>query len=143
MFSEDTVSAPRRTTVSARRYSSTMATFRDLVFALVASVPYGKVTSYGRLAAALGQPRKAREVGWALSSIPEELHLNAHRVVNVDGFLSGGWAFGAPEVQRALLEDEGVSFLPDGRVDFDRHLWPQDAARAAAERTLAQARERS
>jgi methylated-DNA-protein-cysteine methyltransferase-like protein len=115
-----------------------MASFRDLVFALVPRVPPGQVTSYGRLAAALGHPGKAREVGWALSSIPEDANLNAYRVVNRDGFLSGGWAFGAPEVQRALLEQEGVEFLPDGRVDLERFLWPEEAARAAAREILQQ-----
>jgi methylated-DNA-protein-cysteine methyltransferase-like protein len=109
-----------------------MPTFRQLVFGLVVCVPSGRVTSYGRLAAALGQPRKAREVGWALSSIPENMNLNAHRVVGRDGTLSGGWAFGAPEVQRALLEQEGVGFCPDGRVDLDHFLWPESDARSAA-----------
>jgi methylated-DNA-protein-cysteine methyltransferase-like protein len=113
-------------------YTVHMPTFRQLVFALVVCVPSGKVTSYGRLAAALGQPRKAREVGWALSSIPENVNLNAHRVVGRDGSLSGGWAFGAPEVQRALLEQEGVRFRADGRVDLDGFLWPESAARSAA-----------
>ena len=113
-----------------------MPTFRDLVFALVLRVPRGRVTSYGRLAAALGHPRKAREVGWALSSIPEDADLNAYRVVNRDGFLSGGWTFGAPEVQRALLEQEGVRFLLDGRVDLARYLWPEEATRAAAREIL-------
>lgn len=109
-----------------------MAVFREQVFELLARVPRGRVTSYGRLAAALGDPRRAREVGWALDSIPDYATLNAHRVVNRDGFLSGGWAFGHPDVQRAWLEGEGVEFLPDGRVDLDRYLWSEEATRDAA-----------
>jgi methylated-DNA-protein-cysteine methyltransferase related protein len=100
--------------------------FPDRVYQLVQTIPYGRVTSYGRLALALGHPRGARRVGWALSRTPSELHLNAHRVVGHDGYLSGGWAFGAPEVQRALLEAEGVEFKPDGRVDLQRFLWSED-----------------
>lgn len=113
-----------------------VARFRDLIYALVARIPPGRVSSYGRLAAALGQPRKGREVGWALASHSDGPAIPAHRVVNRDGFLSGGWAFGAPEVQRALLEAEGVRFLPGGRVDLARHLWPEEETRAAAREIL-------
>ena len=41
-----------------------------------------------------------------------------HRVVNHAGRTAPGW----PE-QRALLEDEGVTFKPDGHVDLKRHRW--------------------
>ena len=97
--------------------------FNRRVYALVALVPEGKVTTYGALAAALGDPRKAREVGWALQGMPEDVRVPAHRVVNREGKLSGGWAFGGLEVQRRLLEDERIGFLPDGRVDLATHLW--------------------
>jgi methylated-DNA-protein-cysteine methyltransferase-like protein len=111
--------------------------FRDLVYALVAEVPRGRVTSYGRLASALGQRGRSREVGWALATTPPAVRLPAHRVVRVDGRMAGGAAFGSPEVQRALLEAEGVRFRPDGRVDLDRHLWPPEAAEAAGQRVRA------
>lgn len=115
-----------------------MAGFNELVYALVTRIPSGRVTSYGRLAAALGQPRKAREVGWALASLPGRSPVPAHRVVNRDGHLSGGWAFGAPEIQRGMLEAEGVTFLVDGRVNLARHLWPEEQTRAAAREILEQ-----
>ncbi|MCL4464745.1 MAG: MGMT family protein [Chloroflexi bacterium] len=102
--------------------------FNARVYALVRLVPEGKVTSYGALAAALGDPRKAREVGWALKATPEGLDVPCHRVVNREGALSGGWAFGGPEVQRHLLELEDVRFLPDGRVDMVRHFWRPEPA---------------
>lgn len=47
----------------------------------------------------------------------------AYRVVNSRGALSGGWAFGGEHMQRALLEAEDVTFLPDGRVQLKAHLW--------------------
>lgn len=106
-----------------------MACFNDRVYHLVARIPRGKVTSYGRIAVALGSPRAAREVGWAMAAIPDELNLPAHRVVRVDGAMAGGRAFGSPAVQRALLEAEGVGFQSDGRVDLRLHLWePVDDA---------------
>jgi methylated-DNA-protein-cysteine methyltransferase-like protein len=113
-------------------------TFRELVFGLVAQLPRGRVSSYGRLASALGQRGQSRQVGWALSSIPPGLPLPAHRVVRVDGRMAGGSAFGSPDVQRGLLEAEGVRFLKDGRVDLSRHLWPQEQLEAAARRVRRQ-----
>jgi methylated-DNA-protein-cysteine methyltransferase-like protein len=97
--------------------------FRDEVYALVARIPPGRVMTYGGIAAALGQPHRAREVGWALAATPRALNLPAHRVVNRVGALSGGWAFGHPAVQRARLEAEGVPFRPDGRVDLASCFW--------------------
>ncbi|MHB1007180.1 MAG: MGMT family protein [Chloroflexota bacterium] len=102
--------------------------FKQRVYALVYLVPEGKVTTYGAVAAAMGDPRKAREVGWALQGMPAVVRAPAHRVVNREGRLSGGWAFGGPEVQRRLLVDEGITFLPDGRVDLAVHLWLPEPA---------------
>lgn len=107
--------------------------FSAAVYALVRHVPEGRVTTYGALAAALGHPRRAREVGWALKSMPDDVDAPAHRVVNREGKLSGGWAFGGPEVQRRLLEVEGITFLEDGRVDMERHLWLPDGDPPPAE----------
>src|SRR5205814_2187952 len=97
--------------------------FERRVAALVAAIPPGKITTYGLIAAALGDPRKAREVGWVLYDLPEGHAVPAHRVVNREGKLSGAWAFGHPELQHDRLVEDGVSFLPDGRVDLARHLW--------------------
>jgi methylated-DNA-protein-cysteine methyltransferase-like protein len=48
-------------------------------------------------------------------------------VVNRNGELTGGWAWGHPSVMRALLEEEGVTFVGEYRVDLERHLWePED-----------------
>ena len=100
--------------------------FNQMVYQLVRQIPKGRVTSYGAIARALGDPRKAREVGWALYAKPEGEAAPAHRVVNREGKLSGGWAFGSPDVQRKLLEAEGVGFLPDGSVDLSTHMWWPD-----------------
>ncbi len=107
--------------------------FNRLVYEVVSRIPHGKVTTYGLIAATLGDPRKAREVGWALNAKPKEVSAPAHRVINREGRLTGGWAFGNPDVQHALLEAEGVTFLPDGRVNLDRHLWrPEESLADAA-----------
>jgi methylated-DNA-protein-cysteine methyltransferase-like protein len=93
------------------------------VYQLVSSIPYGKVATYGQIAALLGDPRGARTVGWALHRNPDAGRVPCHRVVNRKGELSGGFAFGGVERQRSLLEEEGVHFLPDGRADLERDLW--------------------
>jgi methylated-DNA-protein-cysteine methyltransferase-like protein len=99
------------------------AEFTRAVYALVGRIPYGRVTTYGHLARALGSVRGARMVGWALHAPPPELDLPCHRVVNRYGELSGGWHFGHPDVMRKLLTDEGVPFIAEYRVDLERSLW--------------------
>jgi methylated-DNA-protein-cysteine methyltransferase-like protein len=92
--------------------------FFTQIYAVVGMIPYGEVVSYGQIARMLGRPRAAREVGWALSSCPEELPWQ--RVVKADGSITGGIH---AEIRRALLAEEGVAFLPDGRVDMEAHRW--------------------
>ena len=101
-------------------------TFFTRVFAVVASIPRGRVTTYGAIARALGTPRAARSVGWALSLAPGEDALPCHRVVDRNGFLSGGWHWGHPDVMAGLLSDEGVPFLETYRVDLAACLWLPD-----------------
>ncbi len=100
--------------------------FYAAVFSLVASIPRGRVTTYGTIAYALGRPNGARAVGWALSIAPPEGRLPCHRVVNRDGFLSGGWHWGHPDIMAALLRDEGVPFVAPHRVDIRACLWLPD-----------------
>ena len=92
------------------------------VYTLVAGVPYGRVTTYGDLALALGRPRHARLVGYALAHCPDDVDIPAHRVVNHHGEVSRAWGGGHPEEQAALLRAEGVAFTRDGRVDLRRHI---------------------
>lgn len=77
-------------------------------------VPWGRVTTYGRLACLLGVPGGARAVGWALAHNPFPVIIPCHRAVRSDGHL-GGFR-GGLLMKRALLEQEGVPFAPDGRV---------------------------
>lgn len=97
--------------------------FVEKVYELARAIPSGRVTTYGALARALGQPARSREVGWALGALREGHTVPAHRVVNADGVLSGGWAFGSPEVQRSLLEAEGIRFDERGNVPLEAFLW--------------------
>jgi methylated-DNA-protein-cysteine methyltransferase-like protein len=96
----------------------------ERTYEVVRQVPEGRVASYGQVARMLGEPRKARFVGFALHASPGMAGgVPCHRVVFKDGSLAPGFAFGGPDEQRRLLEGEGVSFLPNGRVDMDRCAW--------------------
>lgn len=103
------------------------SSFRERVLHVVALIPRGKVTTYGRIAESLGLPRNGRQVGGALSRSPDSPHYPCHRVVDRNGNLRGGWAFGHPDIMRHMLLDEGVSFLPDGCVDLAGCLWEPGA----------------
>ena len=89
--------------------------FFQKVYRLVAAIPYGKVVSYGDIAAAIEYPRRARFVGYAMRVCPDELPW--HRVVKADGSIAGG---GFAPLRETLLRQEGVPFLPDGRVDLQK-----------------------
>lgn len=97
--------------------------FYDRVYAIVARIPYGRVTTYGRIAQALGSIRGARLVGWALATVPDGHDLPCHRVVNRIGELSGGWHFGHPDIMRARLLAEGIPFRDEYQVDLAKCLW--------------------
>lgn len=99
-----------------------MNTF-EKIYKVVKSIPKGKVASYGQVALLAGNPRWSRVVGYALHVNPEPIKIPCHRVVTKDGSLSKAFAFGGENMQRTLLAEEGVEFLPDGRVDINRFLW--------------------
>ena len=97
--------------------------FTKRIYEVVKQIPKGRVASYGQVAMLAGNPRGARGVGFALHRNPEPGVIPCHRVVFKDGSICTGYAFGGPEVQRAMLEAEGVPFLPDGRIDMARARW--------------------
>jgi methylated-DNA-protein-cysteine methyltransferase-like protein len=93
-----------------------------LIHSIIAQIPAGKVATYGQIAAMAGMPRAARTVVWAIHS-PAEEDLPYHRVVAKTGRLAPEHVFGGCDIQRDMLEAEGVTFLPDGSIDMERHLW--------------------
>lgn len=109
--------------LSALGYSALADPFFEQVWTIVATIPRGRVTTYGAIARALGSPGAARTVGWAMRAAPGGSKLPCHRVVKATGELSPADAFGGPGVQRSLLEEEGVAFETSGRVDMKRCFW--------------------
>lgn len=97
--------------------------FTARVYRTVRKVPPGRVVSYGGVAALLGQPRAARGVGQALHALPEGSDVPWWRVVNRNGEISIRGIVHGPQLQRALLEAEGVHFDRAGRIDWKRFGW--------------------
>ncbi len=97
--------------------------FFEDVYGVVRQIPKGRVTTYGQVAKLLGKPTKAKVVGWALHSNPYPGEVPCHRIVNRNGELSGGFAFGGLEAQKKLLEEEGILFEQDGTVDLEKYMW--------------------
>ena len=104
-----------------------MAGFYDAVYAVVRAIPAGRVATYGQVARLAGRPRGARQVGYALAALetrdPRPDRVPWHRVVNACGGISMRARPGAEEVQRLLLEAEGVVFDGAGRVSLERFAW--------------------
>lgn len=96
-----------------------MTTF-EKVYAAVKLIPRGSVATYGQVAAALGNPRLARVVGYALHANPEPGIIPCHRVVRRDGAVAPAFAFGGAGRQAELLRAEGVVFVDETRVDMAR-----------------------
>ena len=95
-----------------------MNTFEQ-VYKIVQQIPRGYVTTYGSIALAMGRPRQAQMVGWALHVNPHPGIIPCHRVVNASGKLSGSFAFGGKNEQYHLLAAEGVKFVDIDTVHPD------------------------
>lgn len=93
------------------------AGFRARVYALVRAIPAGRVMGYGHVAAALGTPGMARQVGWALAALPADTDVPWQRVLRSSGHIAAAGSPGRSTLQRALLEAEGVVFVGD-RADM-------------------------
>jgi len=96
--------------------------FYERVVKFIKTVPAGKVATYGQIADYAGNPRAAREVAYILHSSSEKENLPWQRVINSKGRISMKPGRGY-ELQKRLLEDEGVVFDEEGRIDFDKFLW--------------------
>ena len=100
-----------------------MGAFNDKVYEVVRQIPEGYVATYGDIARAIGQPRKALFVGYAMHSSLEPGAIPCHRVVYKDGHFWAREEDGSPSAQRIMLEREGVPFLDYDLVDLAACHW--------------------
>jgi methylated-DNA-protein-cysteine methyltransferase related protein len=94
-------------------------------YEVVKRIPSGRVATYGSVANEAGMPGRARQVGYAMAALPDDHDVPWHRVINARGEVSrraGGTAF--EQIQRTVLESEGVRFDTRGRIDLDAYGWP-------------------
>jgi methylated-DNA-protein-cysteine methyltransferase-like protein len=92
-------------------------------YEIIQRIPKGRVATYGQIANIAGFPGYARQVGYALNSLPEGIDVPWHRVINSKGMISikkGGFY---DNIQRLLLEEEGVNFDNRNRVSLTKHKW--------------------
>lgn len=102
------------------------------IYEVVRAIPRGKVATYGQVARLAGIPNGARQVGYALHSLPEGSPVPWHRVLNARGEVSLRSEGASDRIQRVLLEREGVAFNAKNRVDFETALWIPAARKAGA-----------
>jgi methylated-DNA-protein-cysteine methyltransferase-like protein len=95
----------------------------EIVYAVVAAIPRGRVATYGQIAELAGLPRQARQVGYALAALAGGSRVPWHRVVNARGEVSPRAQTGDEARQRALLEREGIEFDADDRISLARFGW--------------------
>lgn len=93
------------------------------IYRIVRRIPHGRVATYGQVASLAGLPGHARQVGYALHALPDGEDIPWHRVVNAQGQISARSQRGDDQLQRYLLESEGVVFDRNGRLSLDRFRW--------------------
>ena len=94
---------------------------KERVYEFLKTVPSGKVITYSQIATFLGNRNLARAVGNILHSNPDPAHIPCHRVVNSRGEVAANFAFGGGMAQRELLEEEGIVFEANGRIDLEKY----------------------
>lgn len=95
----------------------------EMVYQLVLQIPRGRVMTYGQISRLLDERLSAQGVGWALGATPaDKRSIPWHRVVNSKGGISSKRS-AQSNLQRLLLEEEGVEFDSSGRLSLERYLW--------------------
>jgi methylated-DNA-protein-cysteine methyltransferase related protein len=124
----------RPVTPAPRRPGAGFDKVFEKIYRLVLRIPPGRVMTYGQIAHLLEERYSARLVGWAMHATPhDERNIPWHRVINSRGGISTGRVIlQEPELQRLMLEAEGVVFDERGHCDLSSHQWSprQRAARA-------------
>lgn len=96
--------------------------YKEIVYDRVSYIPSGHVVTYGQIAEGL-PGITARMVGTALSKTPEGTVIPWHRVVNSGGKISMRGDGDSEELQKILLEKEGVVFKTSKKIDLKIYKW--------------------
>jgi len=108
---------------------SSNSDFFEKVYEVVRQIPYGRVSTYGAIAKAIGAAKSARTVGYAMNASHQYDDVPAHRVVNRNGALTGKHHFPGTHVMQQMLEAEGIEVIDDQIINFKKHLWIPEVQR--------------
>ena len=96
----------------------------EIIYTIVNEVPFGKVATYGQIAAIVSPGLPARIVGYALHGLPDGTKIPWHRVINSKGKISYSVTrHDHDSLQQKLLEQEGIKFTSDGIINLKEYLW--------------------
>jgi methylated-DNA-protein-cysteine methyltransferase related protein len=110
--------------MTTSKTSAMTGTAYDRIYRVVACIPSGTIATYGQVADLAGLGGKARLVGYALFRIPIPADVPWHRVINAQGEISYSLTReGGDYLQRSLLEDEGIVFTKQGKIDLNTYRW--------------------
>ena len=99
------------------------------IYQVVRRIPRGRVATYGQVASLAELGGHARQVGYAMHAIPEDVFVPWQRVINAKGEVSPRAEPGMERLQQSMLEDEGLVFEANGRIDLGRYQWRPRMAR--------------
>ena len=99
----------------------------DRIYNTVRQIPVGKVATYGQIADLAGLYGKARLVGYALFRVQIADDIPWQRVINSKGEISYSFKRqGGDYLQKVMLEEEGIEFKPNGKIDLNKYRWQPD-----------------
>ncbi|HKP86831.1 MAG TPA: MGMT family protein [Blastocatellia bacterium] len=107
--------------VSGEKYEQAF----EKIYRIVLKIPRGRVMTYGQIARLLEDRYSPRLIGWAMHATPKDgRNIPWHRVINSKGGISTGRVIiQEPQLQRYLLEAEGVVFDGRGHCDLSVYQW--------------------
>lgn len=109
--------------------------YRRPVYELVRRIPKGMVMTYGQIAVVLGEGYTARTIGYVMHGSPDDVPW--HRVINSQGKCSTGRLTIPIDLQKELLEAEGVEFRPSSKCDLGTYQWwPEEYSGDDDEQTI-------
>lgn len=101
------------------------------IYEITRRIPVGRVGTYGQVARVAGYPGYARQVGYALFRLLDvhDTDIPWHRVVNAQGQISRSpMRYGSDDLQKVLLQAEGILFDATDRIDLAQYGWDPDPA---------------
>lgn len=100
----------------------------ETIYNIVRQIPHGQVATYGQVADLANLPGRARFVGYALFRVAPDSDVPWHRVINAKGEISESpIRYGSDHLQRVLLEEEGIQFSPQGKINLREYRWKAES----------------